>query len=475
MPLSPSSILFQFWKESPVPTFTNIYLFNCTNSDKMMEKGFRPDLVQLGPYNFIERWEKVDIAWNSNHTVSYRLVRRFFYDAENSNGSLDDYITTLDTAALVTSLKSKHWSYFSAFPVSATLRLVGKSVWMTKSVGEYLIQGYTEPLLTVSNIIPWSPIPGRSSDKVGLIRERNGSAMIEGVMNVDTGEEDLSKMGKIHYHNYDNQSQVFGAECGRVMGSVGEFFGTFLSKEKPLDLFFADLCRAVQFDYVEDVTVNGVTGYRYELRNNILDNGTTDSGTWCNCAGVCLPQGIMNTTTCLQNAPFYISYPHFLDADPYYRKQVNGMQPDPAFHKMELTVEPKTGIPLEGIFRLQYNVLLEANRKIGLYRDVPTIMVPILWFDKRFTLPREYTRYISLAIKLPAIGMYFFAGFLLLGLILLASTYTHKIFEYKQVHHKERRRSPRHGMQDDSAKRKFQYNKKLDVTCPEEDAFLSST
>jgi hypothetical protein len=58
-------------------------------------------------------------------------------------------------------------------------------------------------------------------------------------------------------------------------------------------------------------------------------------------------------------------------------------------------------------------------------------MVPILWIDKQFTLPREYTKYISLAIRLPAIGMYFFAGFLLLGLILLASTYAHKIFEYK--------------------------------------------
>lgn len=91
---------------------------------------------------------------------------------------------------------------------------------------------------------------------------------------------------------------------------------------------------------MEDVTVNGITGYRYELRKNVLDNGTTDPGTWCNCAGVCLPQGIMNTTTCLKNAPFYISYPHFVDADPHYSRQVEGMQHDPAFRKMELTVEP---------------------------------------------------------------------------------------------------------------------------------------
>jgi hypothetical protein len=114
---------------------------------------------------------------------------------------------------------------------------------MTKSVGEYLVWGYIEPLLTVSNMIPWSLTSERSSDKIGLIFERNGSAMMEGVMNVDTGAEDLSKMGKIHYHNYDNQSHVFEAECGRVMGSVGEFLGPMLSREKPIDLYFADLCR----------------------------------------------------------------------------------------------------------------------------------------------------------------------------------------------------------------------------------------
>jgi hypothetical protein len=91
---------------------------------------------------------------------------------------------------------------------------------------------------------------------------------------------------------------------------------------------------------VEDATVNGVSAYRYKLRKNFLDNGTTDPDTWCNCAGVCLPQGIMNTTTCLQNSPFYISYPHFLSADPYYRRKVDGMHPDPAIHSTELTVEP---------------------------------------------------------------------------------------------------------------------------------------
>jgi hypothetical protein len=107
--------------------------------------------------------------------------------------------------------------------------------------------------------------------------------------------------------------------------------------------------RAVQFDYVQDVTVNGVNGYRYEMRKSVLDNGTTDPSTRCNCAGDCLPQGVFNMSTCQQNMPLYLSYPHFLHADPYYRHQVNGMDPDPAIHNMDLTVEPVSATRLTRI------------------------------------------------------------------------------------------------------------------------------
>jgi hypothetical protein len=143
---------------------------------------------------------------------------------------------------------SRYWKRISTLPLSYALKMLGKSVWMTKSVGEYLIHGYTEPLMTVANMIPWSltsssSLSGTKSDKLGLFVGRNSSAEAEGMKNVNTGEGDLSKMGSIQYHNYVNQSKVFGAECGQVKGSVGEFFGMSLTREKHLDVFFVDLCR----------------------------------------------------------------------------------------------------------------------------------------------------------------------------------------------------------------------------------------
>jgi hypothetical protein len=51
--LSPSSTLHWFWKETQIPMVMDVYLFNCTNPDQLMEKDFKPELIQLGPYSFM--------------------------------------------------------------------------------------------------------------------------------------------------------------------------------------------------------------------------------------------------------------------------------------------------------------------------------------------------------------------------------------------------------------------------------------
>jgi hypothetical protein len=135
--------------------------------------------------------------------------------------------------------KTRYW--ISAFKVSLSFRLFKKSVWMTKSVREYLIDGYTDPLLSISNFLePSSPF---STDKIGLIYQRNGSMAFDGVANINTGEDDLTKMGNINYFRNVNQTENFEAECGHVTGSLGDFYGAIPTREKPLHFFVAMLCR----------------------------------------------------------------------------------------------------------------------------------------------------------------------------------------------------------------------------------------
>jgi hypothetical protein len=55
------------------------------------------DLVSF----YREYVEKTNVTWNVNGTVSFRRLRSWVFDAENSNGSLSDNVTTLNPVAVV--------------------------------------------------------------------------------------------------------------------------------------------------------------------------------------------------------------------------------------------------------------------------------------------------------------------------------------------------------------------------------------
>lgn len=110
--------------------------------------------------------------------------------------------------------------------------------------------------------------------------------------------------------------------------------------------------RIISFDYAEEVEVHGVTGYRFELGKRLVDNGTIDVRNRCNCGGQCVPQGTLNVTACRHGAPAFVSYPHYLDADPYYTRSIRGMKPDPNRHRFYITLEPVSD------FHLMFSVVI---------------------------------------------------------------------------------------------------------------------
>lgn len=56
------------------------------------------------------------------------------------------------------------------------------------------------------------------------------------------------------------------------------------------------------------------------------------------------PDGVLNLTPVVpDNVPLFASQPHFLHADPIFRQNVSGMNPDPKIHDSYLGVEPITG------------------------------------------------------------------------------------------------------------------------------------
>lgn len=91
------------------------------------------------------------------------------------------------------------------------------------------------------------------------------------------------------------------------------------------------------------------------------------------------PNGVFTLAPCKFNAPIYLSMPHFLDADPYFRRHVDGLNPDRNKHDFYIDLEPRTGSPVTLSARVQINVAISRPPGLIRFRNVPEIMFPVFW------------------------------------------------------------------------------------------------
>jgi len=71
---------FNFWKAPPVVPRLEVYIYNVTNADEFLNNGEKPALQELGPYVYLQRWEKADIEFNENGTVTYKIKKSFVFN-----------------------------------------------------------------------------------------------------------------------------------------------------------------------------------------------------------------------------------------------------------------------------------------------------------------------------------------------------------------------------------------------------------
>lgn len=70
---------FGWWKNPPVTPQMHIYIYNVTNADEFLSNGEKPALQELGPYVYLETWEKVNVKFNFNGTVTYNVKKTFIF------------------------------------------------------------------------------------------------------------------------------------------------------------------------------------------------------------------------------------------------------------------------------------------------------------------------------------------------------------------------------------------------------------
>lgn len=475
--LSPTSRSFELWKDtsSLPPMYMKIYLYNWTNPEELNVK--KMHFTQVGPYYFREIRQKDNITFNhENKTVSYVQRRTWYFDEKLSNGSLTDVVTNLDIVVVTAVHKIRYWDHDWQKSLSFLLSSTSRRYYISKTVDELLFSGYTDSLVTMSKIMPVEDVP--TYDRVGWFYMRNGSDM-DGRLNMETGEDDISQLGIIRKWNYRDTTRFFKIPCNTIEGSAGEFWPP--NREKTdITLFSVDICRPITYEYEGTVSHLGVEGYRYTIDKKTLGNDTrrrypheqakffepttttedffvsehlsemgfttttesvpdndrssekssseysdddpdvVNTG-HCYCGGECTPSGLINVTACRFGAPVFISLPHFYKADPILLDPIEGLTPSDKDHGFTITLEPMTGIPLEVSARFQINVLMQPSEIVTLLNNVPKVYVPMFWFELKVQVTEEMASNLRKLLALPIVMLSVGITIIIIGLGLIGT------------------------------------------------------
>ncbi|CAG9862241.1 unnamed protein product [Phyllotreta striolata] len=432
MVLKPDNSAYNMWVKNPVPVSLTLYMFNWTNPEEVYNKSSKPRFEQLGPYVYRETKEKTDIVWNDNNTVTFKNVKKWWFDQEKSKGSLYDPITSVNPVTLSAAHALRNWHVGFKMLFSGSIRAIFNNIYSTHSVGEVLFDGYSDTLLTSAAKMSLLP---KGMDKFGWFYGRNGSSDFDGIFNMKTGVD--GDLGVLEKWKFADHTGFYPDQCGEFKGaSAGDFFPRKLTKNSVIKMFTSDLCRYMELEFYEEVVINNIVGYKFIAGEKFLDNGTKIPENKCFCDGDCMPSGALNVSNCRHGSPAFVSLPHFYKADPYYLDLVDGLNPQEDLHQFYMVFEPTTGIPLSVAARLQLNLRMAPVPGISIFENVPTAFIPVLYFEQKVDIPDQMTFMIKVLINFDLICLLVGIGLMVVAsisfLVVFYTMWSKKVFRKKR-------------------------------------------
>ncbi|XP_076754622.1 epithelial membrane protein [Xylocopa sonorina] len=413
---------FNWWREPPVTPRLSVYIYNVTNADEFLNDGEKPALNELGPYVYVQHWEKVEVKFNENDTVSYKVKKRFVFAPELSNGSDEDLVVVPNVPMLSATSQSKYAARFLRLAMASIMDVLLLKPFVEVSVGQ-LLWGYEDPLLKLAkNVVPKDQkLP---FDQFGLLYGKN--ATMPDWFTIFTGQGDIGKYGILEkWNGKSSLGHWTSPECDSIAGSDGSIFPPRITKETVLKVFDKDLCRALPLVFKEEVTTAGdVPGYRFVAASDAFASPSRLESQRCFCpAGPpCAPEGTFNVSVCQHDSPVLLSFPHFYLADPALREAVSGISP-PAEekHQFYVDVQPLMGTSLRAKARIQINLAVSHVRDIKQVASFPDIVFPIIWFEDGIEeLPVEMRSLMKMAVDVPPVARAAISGALaVIGAIVL--------------------------------------------------------
>lgn len=180
----------------------------------------------------------------------------------------------------------------------------------------------------------------------------------------------LEKLNGVDKLPYWNESP-----CNLIRASEGSFFPPrYYTKSDVVNIYDKDLCRTMPLQYRGPVTKHGMfkkkviervtnffTGISADLytpADSMFETVIKEPDNKCYCSGneFCPPKGLQNISPCqfgiklnyffyifdcfFLDAPVYLSFPHFFEADPTLIEPFEGLNPVKEKHQSYFKIQP---------------------------------------------------------------------------------------------------------------------------------------
>ncbi|CAF1499933.1 unnamed protein product [Rotaria magnacalcarata] len=399
--LKPGTILYNNWRDSPVPYYISIYVFDLQNTE-FLNGTSKPSLKQRGPFVYKEVREKINLEAYENETISYQEPRSYTFDASRSPESDTINVTTINLVymILVNYLQMEHVPSIFRRIVGELLSVQEKPI-MQHTVQE-LLWGYTDPLLRILK----TEFPDIISDDRVSIFDASVSGAGSNIYLVNNGvgrdenfNDRINEVGLVERFNFESKLSYWSNEYANMInGTDSTLWHPSTRKNERIYSFISDICRSVYLDYNETLTNNfNIETYHYTLPNSVFSNSTENEGFCLNSTIAnktneleCLPSGLFSLKTCIRfpesmiaiPLPIIGSSPHFLAADPAVQNAVYGLEPDDIAHRSFVDIEPLTGIVMNGSRRLQVNLNVINDSAISAISRIRPVVYPMIWIDE---------------------------------------------------------------------------------------------
>ncbi|XP_076070187.1 lysosome membrane protein 2-like [Mytilus galloprovincialis] len=375
--LEKGSKIYDDWVENPVTTYFQVWVFDIQNPEEVIERGDKPFLAERGPYTYREYRQKYNITYHANKTVSYRELQYYVFDEETSVGPESDIITSANVLMMtLADIIKREYSYVTEL-AEMILDAADDSNLLTKYTVSQLLWGYEDPLLKRVNYI-LQKFNKTIDIKIGLFYGKNNTD--DGLYTVFI---EKSKLGEISRWNRLKELPHWTTKtCRMINGTEGRFFHPDVKTKDILYVFASDLYRSFYLDYLGEKQIKNIQLYSFVIPDELFAVSDDNAG-FCTPYGHCTPAGLQNISLFKQNAPIYMSQPHFYAGDPDIINSVIGLHPTPIIHQTILDVEPMTGIVMNINKRLQINIYLQNVTNIrDSARFTDGLYLPMAWVNE---------------------------------------------------------------------------------------------